>query len=476
MNETMPGSSGEGNEPDPDNSQLHESKKKAKTSGKATTAPPRFAAMAKALGARWKSLPPSERRQYQDSAAQDQKRYRSEMAEYREKIIRGTAIGAAYLDRKEKERQVQAETDALPKSSEVTSEDSIPTSSVPEADRSAPSAIANLLSTAGNFASGMDSSLGSFEVSNSAPMPERAAKPTVAPQLPQQGNLLQQQLMLLSGSSSVTTSGGMNTLAELMPLIRPQESHENSLTDVQTLLHRMRQSDQQNLQNVHSRLQANDLLSLLPQLQQQQQQQSPDGQQDIQSLLNRIRQEHQQQTNLVHTLSAVMQRAHGQPESTNQFTGVQSFLQRLRQENCENPHAALRSQPTFPVANPALYSYRGGNSNQIDLLRQLLSEGAPSMQGLSDATGLQRLSNAASLQRLSTASNVHPTRREPTTAIPSSTTSVTETLNPAGLSMPSGTATQHLQAAIHHLQAAAGASAENIPTSEQMRRLLEDFK
>jgi HMG (high mobility group) box len=471
MNETMPGSSGdavmEGNEPDPDNFQLHESKKKAKTSGKATTAPTRFAAMAKALGARWKSLPPSERRQYQDSAAQDQKRYRSEMAEYREKIIRGTAIGAAYLDRKEKERQGQAETDALPKSSEVTSEDSIPTCSVPEADRSAPSAIANLLSTAGNFASGMGS-LGSFEVSNSAPMPERAAKPAAAPQLPQQGNLLQQQLMLLSGSSSVTSSGDMNTLAELMPLVRPQESQENSLTDVQTLLQRMRQSDQRNLQNVHSRHQANNFLSLLPQLQQQQQQ-SPDGQQDIQSLLNRIRQEHQQQQNLVHTLSAALQRTHGQPESTNQFSGVQSILQRLRQENCENPHAALRRQPTIPVANPALYSYRGGNSNQIDLLRQLLSEGAPSMQGLSDATGLQGLSNAASLQRLST-------RREPTTAIPSSTTSVTETLNPAGLSIPSGTATQHLQAAIHHLQAAAGASVEHIPTSEQMRRLLEDFK
>jgi HMG-box domain len=70
------------------------SKKKAGT-------PRRFEAMARDMGSRWRALSVSERQKYSDLAAADQARYRREMVEYREKIIRESALGAAYLQRKE---------------------------------------------------------------------------------------------------------------------------------------------------------------------------------------------------------------------------------------------------------------------------------------------------------------------------------------------------------------------------------------
>jgi HMG-box domain len=71
-----------------------ETKKKAGT-------PRRFEAMARDMGSRWRALPVCERKKYADLAATDQTRYRQEMVEYRDKIIRESTLGAAYLQRKE---------------------------------------------------------------------------------------------------------------------------------------------------------------------------------------------------------------------------------------------------------------------------------------------------------------------------------------------------------------------------------------
>jgi HMG (high mobility group) box len=62
--------------------------------------PKRFAAMAKAMGSKWKALTSSQRRRYEELAATDQERYRKEKQEYREKQVRESTLGAAYLERK----------------------------------------------------------------------------------------------------------------------------------------------------------------------------------------------------------------------------------------------------------------------------------------------------------------------------------------------------------------------------------------
>jgi HMG (high mobility group) box len=59
--------------------------------------------MATVVGARWKKLTPAQRRPFIEMAALDQQRYRQEMDVYREKLLRETAIGTAYLERQSKQ-------------------------------------------------------------------------------------------------------------------------------------------------------------------------------------------------------------------------------------------------------------------------------------------------------------------------------------------------------------------------------------
>jgi HMG (high mobility group) box len=59
--------------------------------------------MATVVGARWKKLTPAQRQPFIEMAALDQQRYRQEMDVYREKLLRETAIGTAYLERQSKQ-------------------------------------------------------------------------------------------------------------------------------------------------------------------------------------------------------------------------------------------------------------------------------------------------------------------------------------------------------------------------------------
>jgi HMG (high mobility group) box len=83
--------------------------------------PKRFEAMAKAMGSKWKALTMSQRRRYEELAATDQERYRKEKQEYRDKMVRESALGAAYLERKRlADLQAQVAEDATKTPTERT--------------------------------------------------------------------------------------------------------------------------------------------------------------------------------------------------------------------------------------------------------------------------------------------------------------------------------------------------------------------
>jgi hypothetical protein len=58
----------------------------------------KFLVMGKEIGARWRELSPEQREKYIDIAAEDMKRYRGEMEEYNDKMIRDTVIGRKALE------------------------------------------------------------------------------------------------------------------------------------------------------------------------------------------------------------------------------------------------------------------------------------------------------------------------------------------------------------------------------------------
>lgn len=64
-----------------------------------------FEAMAKALGKRWKELTPNRRKKYTDLAEHDMQRYRLEMERYREKLVKETVVGSAFLKKKRLEEK-----------------------------------------------------------------------------------------------------------------------------------------------------------------------------------------------------------------------------------------------------------------------------------------------------------------------------------------------------------------------------------
>ena len=63
-----------------------------------TKGPVDFKTMTKSIGLKWRELPAAEKLAYEELAKQDLNRYRRELAEYNEEVIRSTKIGRASLE------------------------------------------------------------------------------------------------------------------------------------------------------------------------------------------------------------------------------------------------------------------------------------------------------------------------------------------------------------------------------------------
>jgi hypothetical protein len=88
------------------------------TSGADTKGLSDFQTMTKSIGRKWRELPADQKRTFEDLAKEDLGRYRRELAEYNEEIIRSTKIGRASLEGRIKsviQRRIQnSENDSKP--------------------------------------------------------------------------------------------------------------------------------------------------------------------------------------------------------------------------------------------------------------------------------------------------------------------------------------------------------------------------
>jgi hypothetical protein len=88
--ERLGGTDGKRDEP---NNQDHDTPSEVATKGLSN-----FQTMTKSIGLKWRELPAHQKRTFEDLAKEDLGRYRRELAEYNEEIIRSTKIGRASLE------------------------------------------------------------------------------------------------------------------------------------------------------------------------------------------------------------------------------------------------------------------------------------------------------------------------------------------------------------------------------------------